>query len=167
MPFYFTPTTTCNNQGGDSIVQAIEFSMSKWHLSQRYEFALQWENVAEIPGDGAPQWRYWDPHQTNRWVPLNPPITQCLQAGKWYTFTLSGKIVDEQVHYQQFGITPNVYPLNLPSIQPVTDSTITNNLAVAIKLDGNGSLSPYDVFIDNVSLVRKPPAQLFLPLILK
>lgn len=73
VPFYFTPTTTCNNEGSDSIVQALEFSMSKWHQTQRYEFALQWLNV----GNGAPQWRYWDPHraEAERWVPLSPVVT--------------------------------------------------------------------------------------------
>jgi len=76
LSFQFTPTTTYNHVGGPSIVQALEFSMSKWHQGQRYEFALQWQNV----GSGAPQWRYWDPSQPdpNKWLPLNPPLPEQL-----------------------------------------------------------------------------------------
>ena len=152
MPFYFTSTTTCNNQGEPSIIQALEFTMSKWYQGKRYEFALQWENVAETPGDGAPQWRYWNSYE---WVPFSPKITQCLTAGQWHTLTLEGEIVNGQVHYHRFAITNTSHILDL-TVPPVLDSAHGDGLAVAIQLDGNFQEDAYDVFIDQVSFVRKP-----------
>ncbi|MBK8784394.1 MAG: hypothetical protein IPO22_21950 [Anaerolineales bacterium] len=49
MEFQFTPATTCNNEGSDSVVQAIEFSMSKWK-ELRPSWG-QWQNV------GRSEWR--------------------------------------------------------------------------------------------------------------
>jgi hypothetical protein len=59
LAFYYRPRSTFNNSGGSSIVQALEFTMSKWvqvlgNSGKRYEWAVQWKNV----GTGAPKWRY-------------------------------------------------------------------------------------------------------------
>jgi len=160
LSFQFTPTTTCNNQGSPSVIQALEFSMNKWYRSKRYEFALQWQNV----GNDAPQWRYWDPHQPepDRWVPISPPITQCLEGGQWYTLKMEGEIVNGQVHYQRFCIDSQchnlditVLPVDLSADAPDKD----NRLAVAIQLDGNANETPYDVFIDRVTFIRQPANQ--------
>jgi uncharacterized repeat protein (TIGR01451 family) len=149
LSFWFTPTTTCNNNPDPPIIQALEFSMSKWDQSKRYEFALQWQNV----GEGGPQWRYWDPNQPepNRWVAMTPPITQCLQAGQWYLFTLEGEIIDEQVHYRRFAIDDDSYVLDMTT-SPVSTPGEPDRLAVAIQLDGNSEEVPYDVVVDKVCL---------------
>ncbi len=161
VPFWFTPTTTCNNQGAPSVIQALEFTMSKYKHSNRYEFALQWQNV----GEDAPRWRYWDPHQSEPWAPISPTITQCLQAGQWHTFTLEGEIADGQVHYQRFAINNQSHILNLTTSP--TPTLTSDGLAIAFQLDGNATQSPYDVFVDKVSFVRKPAALLYLPVIMK
>ena len=136
--------------------------MSKWQAEKRYEWALQWQNV----GPGAPQWRYWDPGQLtpNRWQPFNPPLSQCLTANAWHTFTLAGEINDEQVHYHRFNLDQNSYPLDIivPAAQAVGEP---GRLAVAVQLDGNTAQAPYEVFIDQISFIRQ--AKLYLPLILK
>ena len=150
VPFYISPTTTCNNdQGIPSIVQAIEFTMNKWQNAKRYEFALQWQNV----GPGASQWRYWDPHQAERWVTLTPPITQCLQGGRWYTLTLEGEILDDQVHYNRFTVDQQSHDLNI-TVTPASTPEEPDRLAIAVQLDGNYAESPYNVFVDKVSFVR-------------
>jgi hypothetical protein len=138
--------------------------MNKWQQAKRYEFALQWQNV----GDGAPQWRYWDPSQpeSNRWQPITPPITQCLQGESWHTFVLEGEIVSGQVHYQSFTIDGKHYILDL-IIPPVSIPGEPDRLAIAFQLDGNATASPYDVFVDQVNFVRKPAAQMYLPLVMK
>jgi hypothetical protein len=163
IPFFFTPTTTCNNQGSPSVVQALEFTVSKWHRSYRYEFALQWQNV----GDGAPQWRYWDPRgQPDQWVSLSPPITQCLEGGKWHTLLLEGEIVSGEVHYREFDIDGNGHTLNLITA-PVLTPGEPDRLAVAFQLDGNYAQLPYEVIVDQVSLVWKPAAHVYLPTVMK
>jgi hypothetical protein len=162
LSFWISPMTTCSNQPNPSIVQALEFTMNKWHQFKRYEFALQWQNV----GDGAPQWRYWNPHQTEQWVSINPPITQCLQSEQWHTLTMEGEIRNGQVHYSGFKINQNVYSLEV-TVPHVDATGESDRLAVAIQLDGNSTESPYDVFVDSVSFIRRPASQAYLPLILK
>ncbi|HSL46955.1 MAG TPA: hypothetical protein VK897_26195 [Anaerolineales bacterium] len=151
MSFLFTPDTTCNNQGSASAVQAIEFTMNKWHEDQRYEIALQWQNV----GDGAPQWRYWDANQPpgNQWVGLNPNISQCLEADEWHSFALNGGIVNNQIYYQSFTIDEQTHQLGLAVLPAAVPGEI-DRLAIAIQLDGNSNQTPYNVYIDQVTFIR-------------
>jgi hypothetical protein len=156
MAFLFTPEITCNNQGEKtSTVQALEFSMSNWTHGRRYEFALQWQNV----GEGAPQWRYWDPHQIEgrRWKALDSRITQCLEGDKWHTFQLEGSTNGIEVHYKSFTIDDQTYDLNFSTARVNTPGEV-DRLAVAIQLDGNASQTPYDVFIDQVNFTRQGTA---------
>lgn len=156
IPFLFTSTQSagigvCN--GPDSVVQALEFTMSKWRQGIRHEFALQWQNV----GPGAPQWRYWDPHQPESWVAFNPQLPTCLATGQWHTLILTGEISQGRVHYQSFTIDQQSHNLDLftlPACEVGAD-----RLAVAIQLDGNFQEDPYSVFIDQVSFVRRPISQ--------
>lgn len=160
LSFQFSPTTTCNDVG--SGIQALEFTMNKWHNGQRYELAVQWQNV----GPGAPQWRYWDPSQpdeANRWQPMNPPVSQCLTGAEWYTFTLDGEIIDEDVYYNILAIDGVTHTLDITV--PYTISAAADGLAVAVQLDGTAAQAPYDLFIDQVGFIRNPA--LFLPLIIK
>jgi len=160
LSFWFSPTTTFNNQGSPSTIQALEFTMNKWHQSKRYEFALQWQNV----GDDAPQWRYWDPHQIEPWVSLG--ITDTLEGQQWHSFILEGEILNGQVHYQRFIIDQQSQNLNI-TVPPASAPGEPDRLAVAIQLDGNFVASPYDVFIDEVSFIRQAASQIYLPLIMK
>lgn len=157
LSFRFSPNTTCNNQDGASRIQALEFTASAWHQSQRYEFALQWQNV----GAGGPQWRYWDPHQSsgNKWVPFSPAITSCLTGTVWHTLTLIGDRRNSHVHYQAFIIDSQRYEMDI-TLDPYPTAA-HDHLAVAVQLDGNYAEMPYDLFIDQVSLVRgvAPPTQ--------
>jgi hypothetical protein len=82
---------------------------------------------------------------------MTPPITQCLQAGQWYLFTLEGEIIDEQVHYRRFAIDDDSYVLDMTT-SPVSTPGEPDRLAVAIQLDGNSEEVPYDVVVDKVCL---------------
>lgn len=150
LSFWFSPKSSCNNQGNTSIVQALEFTMNKWYQSQRYEFALQWQNV----GDGAPQWRYWNPHASEKWVPLNPTVAECLEGERWHTITLEGVIANEQVYYKSFTINNQIYQIDL-TIPPVSTPGEVDRLAVAVQLDGNTNETPYDMFVDEVTFIVK------------
>jgi hypothetical protein len=169
MLFWFSPTT-CNNQGAPSVVQALEFTMSKWQQGKRYEFALQWQNV----GEGGPQWRYWDPNrpEADRWVSFNPPLTQCLQGGfaseQIQPFALRGEIVDDQVHYTRFTISNgNVdaesHILDI-TVAPASAPSESDRLALAVQLDGNAQETPYDFYLDRVHFFRNPTS-VYIPLI--
>ena len=150
MAFQFSPETTCNNQGTPSVVQAIEFSMSKWDQGLRYEWAVQWENVGASEGDGAPQWRYWDGSQ---WVSFTPKLVSCVPGNKWHTLTLSGHIINGQVQYDTFIMDAQAYSLNI--IVPAIQSSEPDKLAVAVQVNSNAVASPYDLFINQVNLIRQ------------
>jgi hypothetical protein len=125
--------------------------MSKWQQEKRYEFALQWQNV----GVGAPQWRYWDPYQPQRWVPLNFKVDNpCLLGEQWHILTLEGYIRGGLVQYQSFTIDSKTYNLGF-AVAPAVAKGEEDRLAVGIQLDGNATQKPYDVFIDKVSFSRK------------
>jgi hypothetical protein len=156
LSFWFSPTTTLADSNGASVVQAIEFSLSKWHQSQRYEFALQWKNV----GDGAPQWRYWDPHMPEPWISLGIP--GALERGVWHALTLEGVILNGQVYYTQFSIDQHSHRIDR-AVAPFPASGEPDRLAVAVQLDGNAKLDPYDTFIDRVNFLREPISAVHLP----
>lgn len=153
MVFWFTETT-CNNEDGESIVQALEFTMNKWHGGKRYEFAVQWQNV----GEGAPQWRYWDPKQPhpNEWVAFIPRIGQCLKGGdnNPHTLSMEGAVANDLIELRSFTIDNQTHAVNL-LIEPA-EVNDPPKLAVAVQVDGNSqqSPSPYSLFIDQVNFIR-------------
>jgi hypothetical protein len=162
MPFFYTTPTTSYNDD-DSIVQALEFSMSQWQGGTRHEFALQWMNV----GPGGPQWRYWDPsQQAQPWVALG--ITDVITGGQWHTFTLKGQIQENLVNYQQFCLNQQCHLLNA-IVPPTLTPGEPDRLAVAFQLDGNFQGDSYDVFVDQVNLQAEyisTSYSLFLPFII-
>jgi hypothetical protein len=113
---FWLPGTTCNNQPNTSAIQALEFSMNKYQDAKRYEFAVQWQNVQQAAGDGAPQWRYWD---GSRWQAMNPMVPQCLTSG-WHALILEGDISNGQVHYRAFTIDRQRHSLGNITVPPVS-----------------------------------------------
>jgi hypothetical protein len=167
LSFRFSPTTTCNEPS--SVVQAIEFSMSKWYQGKRYEFSLQWENVDDGSGvSGAPQWRYWDgADPTIKWKAFPSRIGQCLKGEEWHTFELGGKIIGDHIHYNYFIIDNVTHSIDI-TVSPVGTTGEDDRESLAIQLDGNFEEAPYDVYIDNVLFVRGSSANLlYLPLFMK
>ena len=77
--------------------------MNAWEQGQRYEWALQWQNV----GNGAPQWRFWDPHQSEQWV--GSGISDTVAGNQWHALTLEGEIQGGQVYYQNFTIDQETF----------------------------------------------------------
>jgi hypothetical protein len=156
LSFWFSPTATLADPTGASVVQALEFTMNKWQQAQRYEFALQWENI----GVGAPQWRYWDPHKPEPWVGLGIPGALAPRA--WHVLTLEGAILNGQVHYTQFSIDQQTHRID-QAVAPFPTPGEPDRLAVAVQADGNAVLDPYDLFIDQVNFVRMPISSVHLP----
>jgi len=151
LAFQFLPATTLNNQGGESVIQALEFTVSAWRQGQRYEWALQWQNV----GAGAPQWRYWDPSRaaTERWAAPPGPIAPQFTSHQFHTLTIKGEIRNGNSRYRSFSIDGAEYSLNLDA-PSVPAPGVADKLAVAVQLDGNAHATPYDVYLDRVALAR-------------
>lgn len=131
LSFYFTTTTP---------IQALEFSMSKWVNGQRWEWALQWENI----GDGTPPpWRLWT---GNNWQDIG--VTQQLDTNKWHTFHLKGDISNGRLRYNSFSSDSTLVSLG-QTFPPVSNPG--NKLAVAMQLDGDSAEDPYAVYLDGVN----------------
>ena len=147
LSFWYSPPSTFNNAGQSSVVQGIEFTTSKWQSQQRYELALQWQNV----GAGAPQWRYWDANQPSdrRWVALSMP--QELTAEQWHTLEIRGEGSNGSIHYRSFEIDGTTHPLDL-TVSAIATPGESDRLAVAVQVDGNSAENPWDLMIDRVQL---------------
>jgi hypothetical protein len=131
LSFYFPNVTP---------IHALEFTMSKWVNNQRWEWALQWENI----GVGVPPsaWNLWN---GSSWQKIG--VTQVLSTNQWHMFHLKGDIIRGQVHYISFscdGVSMNLGQIFLP----VPSNGI--KLAVGIQLDGDAHEDPYQVYIDKV-----------------
>jgi hypothetical protein len=149
--FRMEPATTCANVGGPSVVQQIEFTDSLWAGGSRWEAAVAYRNV----GEGAPGWRYWDPHASgDRWVALEPSPTQCLAANEWHYLQLVSRIVAGQLRYERLIVDSIAVPLDR-AVAPAEAPGEPDRLGMAIQLDGNSSESPYNVYVDRVSFIRK------------
>lgn len=154
---FYLPETSFNNQGMPSRIQALEFTMNQWQGGKRYEWALQWMNV----GSNGPQWRYWNPHQSERWVAT--PIQQALAVKQWHHLQMEGEIRSGQVYYRYFIIDGARHELNM-TVAPVLTPNDPDRLAVAVQADGNYAQDAYDLLIDKVNFYHHPKLSMLLPL---
>lgn len=65
---------------------------------------------------------------------------------------LEGNIVGDLVQYWRFSIDGTSYPLGIAV--PAVDSSLPDQLAVAVQLDANSTGDPYSLFIDRVRFER-------------
>jgi hypothetical protein len=148
LSFQYQPASSFNNTGVPSVVQGLEFTMNKWENGSRYEWALQWQNV----GTGAPKWRYWNPAHPDPddWVDVG--VSGSVSGMTWHTLVLDGEILNGQIYYRRFTLDGTTFPLNKMAA-PVSEPGEPDKLAVAVQLDGNSTETPYELFIDDVTLI--------------
>ncbi len=156
LSFMLLPGPTCTDFV-TACVQALEFTASRWHEKQRYEWAVQWQNI----GGPCPRWRYWDFSNPDGWVPLNPERIETLHPNKWYDLTLVGAVDGQRARYLWFdlhehGAAPQIYAFRRTTASTRPAPTFPNLLAVAIQLDGNSIQQPYSVIVDEVALHHSP-----------
>jgi hypothetical protein len=121
-------------------VQALEFAMNQYIQGTRYEWAMQWEQLGP-QGDGHPQWRVWT---GSSWAPIG--ISDPLSPNTWYTLQIDGNIVNGQTHYLSFTIHGVQHNLGM-AFAPHAEQG--DQLVAAVQLDGNGTPTPYDLFVDD------------------
>ena len=161
MWFYYSPPVA--GQRGEDLVQALEFSVSKWAGERRYEWALQWRKV----GVEAPGWRYWDWHaKPDRWVGLpvriGDPAVLVPASEVWHAFALEGEIIGGRAHYRWLTLDGRRYYVGAV-VEPEPIPAGVDRLSVAVQLDGNSQQMPYNVFVDQVRLSARPLYLAFLP----
>lgn len=154
--FYIDRLGSCNNEGGlNSLVQALEFTISTWVGEKRYEWAVQYENVTDgstLAGE-APTWRVWTHHPTIpdslTWVPIAGAGRQCLQERTWYHLVLGGNLDQDTTRYRHFSVDGASWDLSRYSHRFQLDPP-GDKVAVAVQLNGNGEGERYAIFVDEV-----------------
>jgi hypothetical protein len=139
--------TTWNNEGAASTIQMIEPAMNTWTGSERYEWALQWQNVADgSDQDGdAPAWRIWN---ENSWQATG--FSQRLEPNRWHRLQLDGSLAPSMVQYERM-ISDDV-EIALPISVPATPAVEPARSAVTMQLGGNYQEDPYHCLIRRVSI---------------
>lgn len=149
--FWYEPPTTFDDVG-TPIVQALEFTTSKWQDETRWELALQWRNV----GDGEPGWWYWnpDPGLPDQWVSTGIE-QQTLSAQHWHSLELWGHATTDTTYYERFVIDGFEHPLGfeVPVLADPDPRIIEpDRLAVAVQVDGNAAEDQYTMVVDQLDL---------------
>lgn len=132
-----------------SKIQAIEFSVSKWQEGKRWEWAIQWENIAEAGAmTNPPIMRIWD---GLKWIDKGDTLS--LNA-TWHHLTLRGDIKNRKmVRYISFEIDGILQSLG-DEFEPRTQPD-SSKIAIHVQLDGTGQKDAYDVYVDKVHLMFK------------
>jgi hypothetical protein len=68
-------------------------------------------------------------------------------AGKWYTLTIDGNIVNGKVHYLDFIIHGTTHSLTRYSFGPTPEAG--DGLVAAVQADGDAHADPYQLYLDN------------------
>ena len=154
------PPGSCNNSPTLSLVQGIEFSMSRYLGGRRWEWALQLENVNASAGDGAPQWRVWRPADAS-WQPIGVSVpTDLCDGGEWHTLQMQGRLSDsEQIHFDGFSLDGQPQSATITDRASVATPGEPDRFAAAVQVDSNSGAEPYTVYLDHLSLT--PTYQIF------
>lgn len=142
--------TTWNNEGGASIIQMIEPAMNIWNGAERFEWALQWQNVADGSSEdlGAPAWRVWNGHS---WEYTG--ISQRLEPNQWHHLELIGSLEGSRVRYERL-VTDDIETA-LPFTFDATAAEEPARSAVTMQLGGNYRQDPYQCLVRNVAFSWK------------
>jgi hypothetical protein len=142
--------TTWNNEGGASTIQMIEPAMSSWSGSERYEWALQWQNVGDgsVQDGDAPAWRIWNGAS---WQTTG--FSQRLEPNRWHRLHLDGFMEPGLVCYERMISDDAEVPL--PFSVPATPALEPARSAVTMQLGGNYREDPYHCLIRHVSFSWK------------
>ncbi len=136
------PSTTYNNVGAPSTIQALEFTVSRWESGRRHEWAIQWVNV----GASQPGYRIWNPELG--WV--DSGVTGILAPG-WHRIELVGQVTSGGARLRSFSVDGSSSRINL-TVPAVDAPGVADIGAVAVQLDGNFEGAPYAVTVRDVDL---------------
>lgn len=132
--FYFTDAKP---------IQALAFTINKLVDHQRWEWALQWQNIS----GATPSWRAFD-RGTQTWQETG--VTQNLSPNMWHTFQMKGDLVNGQAHYISFSCDGSSNKLG-QTFGPATE--LGDRLSVGVELDSDQQKDPYVLYVDGVDFI--------------
>lgn len=127
-----------------SLPQALEFDVNQSFGGTRWVFGTE----CNLDGNG--RWDVWDASPPNgHWAPSQLGCPR-LAPNTWAHFVWHFERVADQVHYVKLTVNGTDYTVDM--YQATQQNWNSNQLTVAVQLDGNSTQQPYSVFIDNVTL---------------
>jgi hypothetical protein len=113
------------------VSQALEFDVNQSFNGTRYT----WGSECNFKGTG--KWDVWDP-QAGKWVPSQVDCPE-FSANAWHHLLWQLERVNGQVHYISLTVDNQVFPVNID---------------VAFQMDGDANQTPYNVWLDQVTLTQ-------------
>ncbi|MDP9310485.1 MAG: hypothetical protein M3R24_06290 [Chloroflexota bacterium] len=168
LEFYIDGVVDCQ-MSDNSTIEGLELSWQHVLIPRKHEFALQWRKEGE--------WRYWDATlspSTGRprgWISFPAPITSCLEAHRWHSIQLEGRIVGEASHYTRMTLDGRAFDLSSAIVGQVATPAEwhENFLQVSVQVNGNTALDgsrrvdPVSVYADTIRLDGFALNYVFLP----
>jgi hypothetical protein len=125
--------------------QALEFDLNQSFNNTRWT----WGTECNFNGSG--KWDIWDPlHEV--WVPSSVDCKP-FPSNTWIHLVWNFERVNGQTHYISVVVNGTTYPVD-QFFQPQLGWT-TEDINVAFQMDGNFKQQPYNVWLDNVTLVAQ------------
>jgi hypothetical protein len=125
-----------------SAVEAFEFDVNQSYGGIRYTWGTECSFL------NTHKWDVWNP-LTEKWVPSSAPCNT-VTSNKWHHLTWQFDRVNNQVHYISVTLDGTTMPLNLTF--PPQPNWKEEDIDIAFQMDGNYHQTPYNVWLDNVTL---------------
>jgi hypothetical protein len=125
-----------------SAVEALEFDVNQSYGGIRYTWGTECSFL------NTHKWDVWNP-LTEKWVPSSAPCNT-VTSNKWHHLTWQFDRVNNQVHYISVTLDGTTMPLNLTF--PPQPNWKEEDIDIAFQMDGNYHQTPYNVWLDNVTL---------------
>lgn len=127
-----------------SLPQALEFDVNQSFGGNRWVFGTE----CNLNGNG--RWDVWDGSPPyGHWVPTNLGCPR-LAPNTWAHIIWRFERVGDKVHYVSLTVNDTEYSVDM--YQNVEQNWHTDQLTVAVQLDGDSQQRGYSIFLDKVSL---------------
>jgi hypothetical protein len=124
------------------VSQALEFDVNQTFGGTRFTWGT------ECNFKDTHKWDIWDP-KAEKWVPTQFACNP-FSANTWHHLVWQFERVNGQVHY--VAVTIDGQTLNVDTYYDPQPGVMGNEVDVAFQLDGDNKQTPYNVWLDGVSL---------------
>ncbi len=124
------------------VAEALEFDVNQSFGGVRYTWGT------ECSYKNTKMWDVWDP-KGEKWIPSKvpcPPVT----SKQWHHLSWQFEKVNNQVHYISVTLDGQTTPVDM-FLDP-QPNWLQEDIDIAFQMDGDGAQTPYNVWLDNVSL---------------
>jgi len=122
--------------------EALEFDVNQSYGGTRFTWGT------ECSFKNTHFWDVWNP-LTEAWVPTTVPCNP-VTSNQWHHLTWQFNKVNDEVHYISITLDGVTSPVNMSF--PPQPNWNQEDIDIAFQMDGNYNQTPYNVWLDNVTL---------------